>query len=190
MIDKVDKVDKVVPHLLTYPRSGSHYFDDMLYEKEKIHFTNSHYIEKIFDKNNNKIRPIVTIARDPIDSISSYLALYNGYGLHPEGHQFIILEKITEYTLMYSFLCEHADCIVDFNDLIKYPQPVIEKTLKLLNIDQNKYGAFNTDIIPKYEAFVPSSKSLVKYSINILDNFDLELCYYYYYKLLKKKIIV
>jgi hypothetical protein len=186
----IDKVDKVVPHLLTYPRSGSHYFDDMLYEKEKIHFTNSHYIEKIFDKNNNKIRKVVTISRDPIDSISSYLALYNGYGLHPDGHDFVVEEKITEYILMYSFLCEHADYIVDFNDLITYPKPVIEKILNLLNIDKNKYGAFNTDIIPKHEAFVPSSKSLPKYNKYILDNFDFELCYYYYYKLLEKKIII
>jgi len=186
----IDKVDKVVPHLLTYPRSGSHYFDDILYEKEKIHFTKSHYIEKIFDKNNNKIRPIVTISRDPIDSISSYLSLYNGSGLHPDAHEFIIDEKITEYILMYSFLCEHADYVVDFNDLIAYPEPVIERILNLLNIDKNKYNVFNRNIIPKHEAFVPSSKSLPKYYKYVLETFDFELCYYYYYKLLEKKIIV
>lgn len=182
-------INNAVPHLLTYPRSGSHFFDDTLYENENIHFTRSHYINEIFDKNNNKIKTVITISRDPVDSISSYLALYNGYGLHPEGHDFIILEKITEYILMYSFLLEHADYVIDFNDLTTYPESVIKKILKLLNIDKSKHDNFNRDVIPKYKSFVPSSKSLPKYSKNILDDFDLDLCYYYYYKLLEKKII-
>lgn len=183
-------IPKVVPHLLTYPRSGSHYFDDMLYEEERIHFTHGHYLDELFDKNNNKKRVIITIARDPIDSISSYLALYNGFGLHPDGHTFIFQEKITEYVLMYSFLCEYADYVIDFNDLIEYPKPVIKKILDSLNIDKNEYNVFNRGIIPKYEGFVSSSKSLTKYNKSILYSFDLDLCYYYYYKLLKKKIIV
>jgi hypothetical protein len=179
-----------VPHLLTYPRSGSHYFDDMLYEKEKIHFTRSHYLNGAFDKNNNKIKPIITISRDPVDSISSYLALYNGYGLHPDGHDSVVLEKITEYVLMYSFLCEHADYIIDFNDLVTYPDAVIKKILSLLDINKDEYNNFNRNAIPKYKSFVPSSKSLPKYSRDILDNFDIDICYYYYHKLLEKKIII
>ena len=183
-------VNQIVPHLLTYPRSGSHYFDDTLYEEEKIHFTKSHYINELFDKDNNKIKTIITISRDPIDSITSYLALYGGYGLYPEGHESVIFEKITEYVLMYSFLCEYADYVIDFDDLITYPKPVIKKILTLLNIDKSKYDNFNRDVIPKYKSFVSSSKSLPKYNSNVLDNFDLGPCYFYYHKLLEKKIII
>jgi hypothetical protein len=183
-------INRVIPHLLTYPRSGSHYFDDMLYEEEKIHFTKSHYLDELFDKNNNKTRTIITIARDPVDSICSYVALYNGYGLFTDGHEFVINEKITEYVLMYAFLCENADYVIDFNDLTQNPEPVIRKLLNLLNIDKDQYGYFDRKNVTKYESFVPSSKSLPKYNNNLLDNFDTSLCYYYYYKLLEKKIII
>lgn len=188
---KVVKINEVVPHLLTYPRSGSHYFDDMLYQQEKIHFTKSHYLNELFDENNNKKRPIITIARDPIDSVRSYLAL-NKY-LHLdnlEGRQYTVLEKITEYAFMYAFLCENADYVIDFNDLVSYPESVIKKILNLLNIDKNKYIFFDNFKDVRYKDYIPSSKSLPNYENNFLDNFDFNLCYYYYHKLLEKKIIV
>ena len=174
--------------MLTYPRSGSHYFDDILYKQENIHFTKSHYIEELFDKNNNKTRTIITISRDPVDSISSYLSLYKD--LNANGHEFAIIENITKYILMYSFLCENADYVIDFNDLIEYPEPVIKKILELLNLDKDKYHLFNRNVIPKYKDFIPSSKSLPRYRDDLLDGFDVDLCYFYYHKLLEKKIII
>jgi hypothetical protein len=182
-------INKIVPHLLTYPRSGMHFFDDNLYEIEKIHFTQSHLLEQLFDKNNNKQRRIITIARDPIDSIPSYLA-HLGYNYLNDKRDFLIREKITEYVLMYAFLCEHADYVIDFNDLVKYPEPVIKKILELLKIDKNQYDCFNRNIVPRNDHWIPSSKSLPHYKENILDDFDLDLCYYYYHKLLEKKIII
>ncbi len=183
-------INRVIPHLLTYPRSGSHYFDDMLYEEEKIHFTKSHYLDQLFDKDGSKRRKIITIARDPIDSISSYLAL-NEYRLESEDDtEFVIKEKITEYVLMYSFLYDHADYIIDFNDLITYQKSVIKRILDLLNIDKNTYNWFDESDIEKYKGFKPSSKSLSSYDRSMLDGFDLSLCYYYYYKLLENKIII
>lgn len=180
-------INKFVPHLLTYPRSGSHFFCDALYAKAQINFTHSHYIEELFDKDNKKQRPLITIARDPIDSISSYLALAEYRGAENE---FLIPEKLTEYILMYSFLYENADYIIDFNDLIKYPSIVVEKILTLLNITKEKYYLFDRNINPKYESYVPTSKKLQTYNSNVLDNADTDLCYFYYHKLLEKKIII
>jgi len=187
---KFVKINKVVPHLLTYPRSGSHYFDDMLYEQEKIHFTKSHYPNELFDENNNKQRPIITIARDPLDSVSSYLALNKYLHFDEMGSQYTILEKITEYAFMYAFLCENADYVIDFNDLVSYPESVVKKILSLLNIDKNKYDLFDRTEPDRYKDYVPSSKSLPNYKSDFLDNFDFNLCYYYYHKLLEKKIIL
>lgn len=182
-------VNECVPHLLTYNRSGMHFFNDNLYEIEKIYFTQSHFIEELFDENNNKKRVIVTIAREPNGSITSYIAHLLNYYLE-NTIDFGIREKITEYILMYSFLCEHADYVIDFNDLIKYPKIVIKKLLELLNIDKDKYVYFERDIRPKNEYYIPSSKSLPNYKEDLLDGYNLDLCYYYYHKLLEKKIII
>jgi hypothetical protein len=183
-------INRVIPHLLTYPRSGSHYFDDMLYEEEKIHFTKSHYLDQLFDSDGNKRRTIITIARDPLDSISSYLAINDYRYSFEDEREFLIKEKIAEYVLMYSFLYYNADYFIDFNDLIKYPKPVIKRILGLLNIDKNTYNCFDESDIEKYKGFKPSSKSLSSYDRGMLDGFDLSLCYYYYYKLLENKIII
>ena len=162
-----------------------HFFDDTLYEIENIHFTKSHFLDEVFDKNNNKQRLIITIARDPIDSISSYLALHDGI-----SDEFLITQKITDYVLMYAFLCENADYVVDFNDLVAYPESVIKKILSLVNIDKSQYNLFNRQNINKYKDYKTSSKSLSNYNKNVLDGSDLDLCYYYYHKLLEKKIII
>lgn len=180
-------MNTLLPHLLTYPRSGSHYFDDLIYEEKQLHFNKSHYTDQLFDKNNNKQRTIITIARDPFDSISSYLALFH---LDAPGNEHMISEKITEYVLMYSFLYQHADYIVDFNDLINYPKATINQILDLIGIDKSDYPRFNTDSVSKYKGFIPSSKKLESYNDKILDGFSLDLCYFYYNKLLEKKIVI
>jgi hypothetical protein len=177
--------NKIVPHVLTYPRSGMHFFDDTLYEIEGIHFSRSHFLDELFDKNNNKQRVIITIARDPIDSISSYLAIHHGV-----ADIFLTIQRITDYVLMYAFLCENADYVIDFNDLVTYPEPVVKKILSLLNIDKNEYSLFNRGHISKFKNYVPSSKSLKNYDNSLLDNLDTDLCYFYYNKLLEKKIIL
>ena len=175
-------IPKIVPHVLTYPRSGMHFFDDTLYEIENIHFTKSHFLDDLFDKNNNKQRKIITIARDPIDSICSFIAIDN------DRREFSVKQRIADYVFMYAFLCENADYVIDFNDLTAYPEPVIKKILSLLNIDKNHYNKFAQHSLPKFRDYKPSSRSLAGYDKSILDNFDLGLCYYYYHKLLAKKI--
>jgi len=178
-------INKIIPHLLTYPRSGMHFFDDTLYEIENIHFTKSHFLDELFDKDNNKQRVIITIARDPKDSISSYLGMP-----YTVIDAFSINQRISEYVFMYAFLCENADYVIDFNDLVSSPESVIKKILSLLNIDKSKYNLFDRSFIAKYKNYIPSSKSFRNYDENVLDNSDLGLCYYYYNKLLEKKIIV
>jgi len=142
-------------------------------------------LDELFDKNNNKQRVIITIARDPIDSISSYLAIHHGV-----ADIFLTIQRITDYVLMYAFLCENADYVIDFNDLVTYPEPVVKKILSLLNIDKNEYSLFNRGHISKFKNYVPSSKSLKNYDNSLLDNLDTDLCYFYYNKLLEKKIIL
>lgn len=191
-----------VPYLLTYPRSGSHYFDELVYKKTKIHIEKSHFVNLLFDENNNKTRTILTIARDPKDSINSLIAAetQNIRRLSNEMDKLHFINQtfnqiITSYILLYSFLCDYADYVIDFNDLIKYPDIVIQKTLDLLEINEENYNLFHRGEQPYAKEYIPSSKKLSNYDKDILNkykmfNFNIDLCYFYYDKLLQKKITV
>lgn len=177
----------LLPHLITYPRSGSHYFAKLVYEKTMFNIQRSHTVNISFDNNNNKTKTIVTIARDPKDSIVSLIALELGRGFNMTDTR--INEIITNYILLYNFLFQEADYVVDFNDLVLYPDAVIEKILGLLEIDDTSYLKFpdNTNYDAD-EMAKKSSKNIPIYENINLNNFNIELCYLYYNKLLSKAI--
>lgn len=180
-----------MPYLITFPRSGSHYFDDFLYKTKGIHFKKSHSIDSLFDKNNKKIRKIITIVRDPKDAIISYISLEEQRGRRTSPAQNLRLHEImSDYILLNSFLCDHANYVIDFNDLISHPDAVIKKVIELLNISEEDYKNFdNTE--HKYPAnHFPSSKVLQSYDEKILNDFNMDLCYFYYNKILERKIII
>lgn len=173
------------PHLLTYPRSGSHYLDKLIYKKAKFHIERSHAVNHSFDKDNKKTKRIITIARDPKESIISYIALekHISPSSHPRTN-----EMITEYILLYNFLCEHADYVIDYQDLIDQPEKISEKLLETLEINEENSYRFLTNIDYDSKNYVQSSKDLAFYKNINLDNVNLSLCYYYYNKLLEKRL--
>jgi hypothetical protein len=180
-----------MPYLITFPRSGSHYFDELLYKKEGIHFEKSHSIDLLFDKNNNKTRKILTIVRDPKDSVISYRAVEERNNLNPLSWQKMRLHQImSEYITLNSFLYDHADYVIDFNDLILHPDAVIKKIIELLEINKKDYKNFDNRPHEYENSYVPSSKNLSSYNKNILDDLNTDLCYFYYNKMLDRKIII
>lgn len=177
----------MIPHLITYPRSGSHYLDRLIYKEAKFHIERSHTVHNLINKNNEKLRTIITIARDPRDSISSYVALEKYLS---NCEPFRINQIITEYVLLYNFLYENADYIIDFSDLVKNPDATTKKILNLLDINDKNYLQFVTDIDYDSKNFVESSKELKEYEQVSLDGYNIELCYFYYNKILEKKVII
>jgi hypothetical protein len=177
----------LLPHLVTFPRSGSHYFAKIIYEKTMFNIQRSHSINISFNNNNKKTKTIVTIARDPKDSITSLIALDKMQGFQMPDSK--INEVITYYIMFYSFLYEHADYVIDFKDLLLFPNNVVEKTLDLLKIDEQSYLKFPDHIDYDTKGLAKkSSKSFSIYKNIDLDKFDMELCYFYYNKLLSKAI--
>jgi hypothetical protein len=177
-------MDNQIPHLVTYPRSGSHYFDREFYKKAKFHIERSHAVNHLFDANHNKEKIIVTIVRDPKDSILSLISLKQFYNFTIED----INELISNYILLYSFLYEHADYIIDFNDLITYPEIVVDKMINILNINEDNYKTFVTKTNYNSRNFLESAKGVPGYGETELDDFNLGACYYYYNKILSKRI--
>lgn len=182
---------KNMPYLITFPRSGSHYFDEIIYKEKQIHIEKSHSVDELFDENNQKKRKIITIVRDPIDSIASYRANEERQLLSPLSWIKVRIHQImSEYILLHNFLYEHADYIVDFNDLILHPKAVATKIIELLEIPEEEYKNFDRGNYPYAKEYVPSSKSLPSYNKNILEDFDMSLCYFHYNKILERKIII
>lgn len=175
------------PHLLTYPRSGSHYLDRLIYKESKFNIERSHEVDHSFGNNNEKTKRIVTIARDPKESIVSYIALekHISPSSSPRVHQ-----MITEYILLYNFLCEHADYVIDYEDLVNYPDKITERLLELLEINEENSYRFVTNMNCDSKNYVQSSKELAFYKDISLDSFNLKLCDFYYNKLLEKKIVL
>jgi hypothetical protein len=181
-----------LPYLVTFPRSGSHYFDELIYKEAGIHIEKSHTLNSLFDKNNNKQRKLITIVRDPIDSITSYSAYEQSHsGPRPLfATDTRVNQLLTEYILMHNFLYEHADYIIDFNDLVACPEAVTKKILSLLAIDSKDYVLFATYPMEYSENYLASSKTLSSYDENLLNMFDFDSCYFYYNRILEKKIII
>jgi len=173
-----------MPHLLTFPRSASHYFDRLMYKRMNFHIERSHIVNHLFDKNNNKTRTIITIARDPKESILSLVALEKS--IIPNSNR--INEIVSEYILLYSFLYDNADYVINYQDLIGHPEEVIENVLHFLNINETNYINYVTDINYDSKRFVESSKTLPGYEDVDLNNYNIELCYFYYNKLLSRSV--
>jgi hypothetical protein len=134
-----------LPFLVTFPRSGSHYFDELAYQKEKIHIEKSHSVDSLFDKNNQKQRKIITIVRDPRDSITSYIANeQSSFTSTSEKTKIRIHQIMSEYILINNFLYEYADYVIDFNDLILNPDATIKKIINMLEINEENYKNLRT----------------------------------------------
>jgi hypothetical protein len=183
---------KKFPYLVTFPRSGSHYFDEIIYKEIGIHIEKSHSVSELFDENNQKKRKIITIVRNPIDTLLSYRASELRMSNPPSEstQKARTREAISEYILLNNFLYEHADYTIDFNDLVTCPDSVAKRIISLLEIDEEDYKFFDRDNYWYEEEYLPSSKVLPSYSKNLLDGFDLGLCNFYYNKVLEKKITV
>jgi len=180
---------KNLPYLLTFPRSGSHYFDEIIYKKIGIHIEKSHFVSELFDENNQKKRKIITIVRNPIDTLVSYRASELRKYIPPESAQKTrTREAISEYILFNNFLYQYADYVIDFNDLVTYPDSIAKKIISLLEINEEDYKFFDRGNYWYEKEYLPSSKVLPSYSANLLDGFDLGLCNFYYNKVLEKKI--
>jgi len=178
------------PYLLTYPRSGSHYFHQLFYQKTGIRIEGSHTILDLFYKDMNKTKQIITIVRDPKETAMSILAVQSSYG--QDVNKDFINHVLSNYILFYKFLYEHADYVIDFNDLVNDSSLVINNFMDYLNIKIEDNLEFTIEDYKKFngEKYLGSSQNLKEYKTISLVDFNTDLCYYEYNKLLEKKIII
>jgi hypothetical protein len=162
--------------IITYPRSGTHYLQHLIltYSSQKI--DSSHY--QVFDNSF-----IITIARNPFDSIKSTMAMKKHY--FPDTY--LDNDYIKYYIDTYTFLNKDANLVIDYEDLVSFPEEITKSVCDTLGFKKNpmEYPMMKDD--KDYEYLV-SSKTVKEYEEEYFSKQDIEKCYPHYLELLSKSI--
>jgi hypothetical protein len=160
----------------THPRSGAHYLQNLIlnYSSNYIEFRHKISLDD---------STIITIARDPFDTIHSLLTMRKYYT--PETY--LDKDYNEEYVNTYNFLYNHAHIVIDYNDLVNYPDKVTEKVCRMLGLKNVPHNQ-PMDKDMKDIGYLVSSKTVKEYDDVHITKEDIQVCYEPYFKLLTKAI--
>jgi hypothetical protein len=162
------------PKIITYPRSGKHYLEGLILKYSSREIESTH-------KASNNDGFIITIARDPFESIQSNIAMKKHY--NPETYS--EHDYIDYYIELYKFLNNNASLVIDYKDLINFPEEITRMICDLLGFEKkiSNYEMYGDN--KDYEYLV-SSKTVKEYDEEYFKVEDIENCYTQYYNLLSK----
>lgn len=187
-------------HILTYPRCGSVYLTNLLADSFRIpvykkHLNNtdhvnmmpSAYYANLESESFQKDNYIITILRDPVDSITSLCSMENFYNENYDIDYHI--EKNTEYYITsFKTISKFANLIINFNDINVYKDNIV----KFIS-DETNNKIFNKKYVSRI-IDVPEDKFLK--SSKITENYEyikekvkltnLTECYEIYNNLIKR----
>lgn len=150
--------------LLTFPRSGSHYLQQLIYQKTGLFIEKTHHISEVGN------RHIISIIRKPEDTFRSIATMDRFFS----GNKDIgIGLPLDDYCSFYDYLIDTASILIDYDDLVSAPEKVVKSIAKHLNLDVNDMEY--QDILfdqPHYKHLV-SSKTSDEYHKIDLSKFDL-----------------
>jgi hypothetical protein len=172
--------------IVSYPRSGSNYFQLSWKEKNKQHIDCLRSSKLAYEIEKDEKTKIIGLIRNPVEAISSRIIIGKTHEPTP------IIEAdfaIEEYIKIYHFIIKNADFIVDISDLDKVDK-IIETisglTSEPVNHDRIKDKLNN---IPDYSSSFVNHEDYQS-TINILQNMDTELCQALYDIAYAKRLMV
>jgi len=127
----------------TYPRSGKNFFVDLFKLKTGFHIPDTHlngYDEKGHVSFLKNFEHVVTIIRNPIDSISSLITMemtnhnlnYFDENTFSEVHaQWVINAKVNEYVNFYRQIKDNSTIVIDFDFFISNDDYVIDSVIDI-----------------------------------------------------------
>ena len=164
--------------IVTYPRSGANYLSNLILNNCRQEIKYSH-IPQNYD------RFIITIARDPFESIHSHVTMRRHYR-PDEGYN---KRYNNEYKDMYNFLYENANIVVKYKDLIEFPEKVLLKICNDLEFEINPLEIpVAVAVDNKEDTYLRSSKVSPEYKNKHFKIEDILDCYEPYNKLLSKAL--
>jgi hypothetical protein len=166
--------------IVTYPRSGANYLSNLLVNACGQEIRYSHTAE-------NPDRFIITIARNPYDSIHSHVTMRKHYN-PDEGYN----ESYNrEYKNMYNFLYKNADIVIDYKELIEFPDKILSQIFNEIEIEKRPTDIpYPMPLDNKENTYLRSSKTSHEYNSEHFKKEQILDCYEPYNKLLSKAISV
>lgn len=167
--------------ILTVPRSGSNLLENTLEAMSLIRLPKTH---GCWD---TKGYGIITIARDPLDTITSWAAMRMHYR---DGE--IRKDLVRQYCSTYQFLIDNADIILDYNELVEDPYKITNGLIKSLGMkaffDTPKI-ARNPDVPSRRYLVTSTTSEYYDQAREYASKQDLSYCYELYNKLLSLKTV-
>lgn len=171
--------------IVTIPRSGSHYLQDRIEQHTGV------YVKKSHELQSNKM---ITIVRDPIDCLSSYVAMDAIY--YKGGSIDDFLSSPAKYCFSDWFTENDMDIVDDFDIIIKYeslinsPLETIKKIAEKMSVEVTENRYKSTIVDQPFRNHVVSSKKIKDYNTirKIVEQQDLTRTYAIYNKFLAKAI--
>ena len=176
--------------LCTYPRSGRSFFESLFYNKTGVFLDKTHLREEDDHINLNSYRNIITIIRNPLDSISSLATMKTSFSEEKQGWykndlslftENVLVKNIEEYETFYSNLLSLKSVpsvVIDFNELIINPVYVVETAAKYVDIPlSNKFYAHTVEDCTS-QRFLKTSKEQFFYStvLELVKRQNLDKC--------------
>jgi hypothetical protein len=120
--------------LFTYPRTGQHFLKDAMSQKLLgIEIDNTHILT------NKKYDKIITLARNPIESVASFASMNLYFDTNKDIDEKRIRSVCYMSLLKYISGCEEAmgesDIIVSYDSLSKETDKTIDKIAKVLGLE-------------------------------------------------------
>lgn len=173
--------------IISYPRSGKSYLQMILILAFGKQFDFSHLNKTGQINELDNYDHLISLVRNPIDSISSIVAMELEFNKNLEI-DYLINNRIKEYVNIYSFSLKNANTFIDFKDIVNSPIKVIKHISAVTN-----YPILNNDpkdfIVDRpNEKFLKSSRKTKKYKEIVLavSNKNLDECINLYQKALER----
>lgn len=196
----------------SFPRSGSHYIEHILKGSMDINIMRAHPLFNSFSSNpsdDNKIRklkdsgqPIITIIRDPKESIPSIISLTEYMGLNQSKNYMplykpfsdeeintLVLENEFNFINGLEFIQKQADIIIRFESLISNPESIINLISQKYNIPIISYQTSKKTWSDDPEAQSSTGHSRYQHIKSITNQIDLSKCYNVYRKIYENATI-
>jgi hypothetical protein len=192
-------MNKNIPVLLTFPRSGVNYFVNYFYQSSSkliSSFHEYHQFESFVNaKNkNNKDYDLCTIIRNPLDTIvsSSLLAENFKKDLKKEILIDIVNETAERYNLFYKNNIVKMKYIINYDDFIENPKLTIKTFGNFFGIKTKEVEYVDNLFDSPKAGYLVSSKNTKHYNevLNISKNTNLKECTYLYNLALNNKVLI